>query len=121
MEQPPDFVAQGESRLVCRLKKSLYGLKQSPRCWFGRFNSVNQSFGMRRSEVDHSIFYWCSPSGVILLMVYIDDIIITRDDDVGIRQLKTHLHTYFQTKDLGITLRYLKMPMMCASLKGSMP
>ena len=40
MEQPPGFVAQGESGLVCRLRRSLYGLKQSPRAWFGRFSSV---------------------------------------------------------------------------------
>ncbi|PHT77450.1 hypothetical protein T459_20972 [Capsicum annuum] len=40
MEQPPGFVGQGESDLVCRLKRSLYGLKQSPRAWFGRFSSI---------------------------------------------------------------------------------
>ena len=40
MEQPPGFVAQGESGLVCRLRRSLYGLKQSLRAWFGRFSSV---------------------------------------------------------------------------------
>ncbi|XP_070040209.1 uncharacterized protein [Nicotiana tomentosiformis] len=57
MDQPPGFVAQGESNLVCRLKRSLYGLKQSPRAWFGRFSSVVQQFGMSRSEVDHSVFY----------------------------------------------------------------
>ncbi|RVW96741.1 Retrovirus-related Pol polyprotein from transposon TNT 1-94 [Vitis vinifera] len=57
MEQPPDFVAQGESDLVCKLRRSLYGLKQSPRAWFGRFSSVVQKFGMLRSEADHSVFY----------------------------------------------------------------
>ena len=45
MEQPPGFVAQGESSLVCRLRRSPYGLKQSPRAWFGRFSSVVQEFG----------------------------------------------------------------------------
>ena len=40
MEQPPSFVAQGEFGLVCRLRRSLYGLKQSPRAWFGHFSSV---------------------------------------------------------------------------------
>jgi len=43
MEQPPGFVAQGESSgLVCRLRKFLYGLKQSPRAWFGKFSNVVQ-------------------------------------------------------------------------------
>ncbi|RVX07987.1 Retrovirus-related Pol polyprotein from transposon RE2 [Vitis vinifera] len=49
MEQPPGFVAQGESGLVCRLRRSLYGLKQSPRAWFSRFSSVVQEFGMLRA------------------------------------------------------------------------
>ena len=40
MEQPPGFVAQGESRLVCKLRRSLYGLKQSPRAWFSLFSFV---------------------------------------------------------------------------------
>ena len=42
MEQLPGFVAQGESGLECRLRRSLYGLKQSPRAWFGRFSSMVQ-------------------------------------------------------------------------------
>ncbi|RVW79788.1 Retrovirus-related Pol polyprotein from transposon RE1 [Vitis vinifera] len=57
MEQPPGFVAQGESGLVCRLRRSLYSLKQSPRAWFDRFSSVVQEFGMLRSTADHSVFY----------------------------------------------------------------
>ncbi|XP_073221477.1 uncharacterized protein [Cicer arietinum] len=55
MEQPPRFVTQGESsNIVCRLHRSLYGLKQSHRAWFDRFSSVVQEFGMIRSEADHS-------------------------------------------------------------------
>ncbi|RVX23215.1 Retrovirus-related Pol polyprotein from transposon RE1 [Vitis vinifera] len=57
MEQPPGFVAQGESGLVCKLRHSLYDLKQSPRVWFSRFSSVVQEFGMFRSTADHSVFY----------------------------------------------------------------
>ena len=49
MEQPLGFVAQEESGLVCRLRRSLYGLKQSPRAWFDRFSFVVQEFGMARS------------------------------------------------------------------------
>ena len=48
MEQPP-----GLSGLVCRLRRSLYGLKQSPRAWFGRFSFVVQEFGMLHSTADH--------------------------------------------------------------------
>ncbi|RVW99699.1 Retrovirus-related Pol polyprotein from transposon RE1 [Vitis vinifera] len=102
MEQPPGFVAQGESGLVCRLRRSLYGLKQSPRAWFSRFSSVVQEFGMFRSTADHSVFYHHNSSGqCIYLVVYVDDIVITGSDQNGIQNLKQHLFTHFQTKDLG--------------------
>ena len=63
MEQPHGFVAQGESGLVCKLRRSLYGLKQSPRAWFSQFSSVIQEFGMIQSTTNHSVFlsaylYW---------------------------------------------------------------
>ena len=96
MEQPPGFVAQGESGLVCRLRKSLYGLKQSPRAWFGRFSTVVQDFGMHRSEADHSIFYRHTTHGkCIYLVVYVDDIAITSDDHEGINQLQQHFFNHF--------------------------
>ena len=102
MEQPPGFVAQGESGLVCRLRRSLYGLKQSPRAWFGRFSSVVQEFGMLRNTIDHSVFYHHNSSRqCIYLVVYVDDIVITGNDQDGIQKLKQHLFTQFQTKDLG--------------------
>ena len=85
MEQPPGFVAQGKSGCVCRLKKALYGLKQSPCAWFGRFSSVVLDFGLYRSVKDHSVFYRHSSTGKrIMLVVYVDDIVITDDDTEGI-------------------------------------
>ena len=57
MEQPLGFIAQGESGLVCKLRRSLYGLKQSPQAWFSQFSSVVQEFGMIRSLANPSIFY----------------------------------------------------------------
>ncbi|RDX85259.1 hypothetical protein CR513_33579, partial [Mucuna pruriens] len=97
MGQPLGFVAQGESGLVCKLCRSLYGLKQSPRAWFGKFNQVVQNFGMTRSEADHFVFYCHSSSGkCVYLVVYMDDIVITGNDDIKISQLN-----HFQTKDLG--------------------
>ena len=99
MEQPPRFVAQGEIGRVCRLRKSLYGLKQSPRAWFGKFSEVIEKSGMQKSKSNYSVFYRNSQASIILLVMYVDDIIIIRDDMTGISSLKTFLHGHFHTKD----------------------
>ena len=89
MEQPPGFVAQRESGLICKLRHSLYGLKQSPRAWFDNFSSVVQAFGMTRSTSHHSVFYHHTSSRqCIYPIVYVDDIVITGSDQDGIRKLK---------------------------------
>ncbi|XP_057991841.1 retrovirus-related Pol polyprotein from transposon RE1 isoform X1 [Hevea brasiliensis] len=117
MEQPPGFVAQGELGKVCRLQMSLYGLKQSPRTWFGRFSEAVQEFGMQKSKCDHSVFYRQSEVGLILLVVYVDDIVITGSDSAGISSLKTFLQTQFQTKNLGLLKYFLGIEVM-RSKKG---
>ena len=91
MEQPLGFVAQGEIGRVCRLRKSLYGLKQSPRVWFGKFSQAIEEFGMQKSKSDHSVFYRNSSSSIILLVVYVGDIVITRSDSKSISSLKSFL------------------------------
>ncbi|RVW74545.1 Retrovirus-related Pol polyprotein from transposon TNT 1-94 [Vitis vinifera] len=117
MEQPPGFVAQGESSLVCKLRRSLYGLKQSPWAWFGHFSSVVQKFGMLRSEADHSVFYHHnSSSQCIYLVVYVDDIVITGSDQEGIQRLKQHLLNHFRTKDLGKLKYFLGLEIAQSSL-----
>ena len=112
MEQPPGFVAQGEIRKVRRLQKSLYGLKQSPRAWFGKFSQADEKFGLRKSKFDHSVFYWNSSSGIILLVMYVDDMVITRSDSTGISSLKSFLHGQFHTKDLGMLRYFLGVEVM---------
>ena len=112
MEQPLGFIAQGEIRKVCRLRKSLYGLKQSPCAWFGKFNQAVEEFGMQKSKFDHSVFYRNSNPGIILLVVYVDDIIITRSDSKGILSLKSFLHSQFHIKDFGMLQYFLGIEVM---------
>ena len=102
MEQLPEFVAQGESGLVCRLCRSLYGLKQSSRAWCDCFSSVVQEFGMTRSTLNHFVFYHHTSSGeCIYLIVYVGNIVITSSDQDGLWKLKQYLFNHFQTKDFG--------------------
>ncbi|KAK9080267.1 hypothetical protein SSX86_001943 [Deinandra increscens subsp. villosa] len=77
---PGAKMSSGESGKVCRLRKSLYGLKKSPRAWFGKFNTVVTEFGLRRSSYDHSAYFASSAADRILLVVYVDDIVITGSD-----------------------------------------
>jgi len=80
---------------------------QSLRTWFGRFSSVLIQFGMTRCEANHSVFYYHSSSRKCIdLVVYVDDNVITRDDELGIQQIKEHLSQQFHTKELG-PLKYL--------------
>jgi uncharacterized membrane protein YgcG len=103
MAQPPGFESKGE--YVCHLKKSIYGLKQSPRAWFDKFSKAVVSHGMTRSQADHSVFFKKTKIGIVILVVYVDDIVITGSDKEGIQILINHLSSSFLTKYLG-KLRY---------------
>ena len=78
---------------MCHLWKSLYGLRQSPRAWLGKFNQAVETFGMQKSKYDHSVFYRNSNSSIILLVVYVNDIVITMSDSNGILSLKSFLQS----------------------------
>ncbi|KAL9264062.1 Retrovirus-related Pol polyprotein from transposon RE1-like protein [Drosera capensis] len=102
--QPPMYETAGENH-VCRLHKSMYRLKQSPRAWFEKFSMVVQDIGFSRRSADSSLFGHLCSQGTVILLVYVDDIIITGDDTAGITKMISHLSNQFHTKDLG-TLKY---------------
>ena len=112
MEQPPGFVAEGEIGKVCRLRKYLYDLKQSPHVWFGKFSQAIKAFGMQKSKSDHFTFYKNSSSSIILPVVYVDNIVITGSDSKVILSLKSFLHSQFYTKDLGMLKYFLGVEVM---------
>ncbi|RDY06761.1 hypothetical protein CR513_09207, partial [Mucuna pruriens] len=96
------FYFHNEKNKVCKLKKALYGLKQSPRAWFGRFVQVMISLRYRQSQGDHTLFIKHSPDGKLtLLLVYVDDMIITGDDKIEKLTLQEKLATQFEMKELG--------------------
>ena len=85
----------------CKLKRSLYGLKQAPRAWFEKFRSTLLSFSFTQSQYDSSLFLHTSTSSIVILLVYVDDIIITGIDYGLITKLQQLLHATFHMKDLG--------------------
>ena len=108
MSPPPGYVLSKNSKDVCHLKKSLYGLKQSPRAWFGKFSKTMLSVGYFQSEGDHTLFIKHGAEGkVAILIVYVDDIIITSNDETEIQHLEDHLATSFDIKALGLLTYFL--------------
>jgi len=104
---PPDFERDDTRGKVCKLKKkSLYGLKQSPKIWFKRFSDTQNQLGYKQGQANHSLFTKIESDGrTTILIVYIDDIIITRDNTQEIEKLKHQLREAFEVKELG-ELRY---------------
>ncbi|TYK11079.1 Beta-galactosidase [Cucumis melo var. makuwa] len=109
MSPPPGFEAQFGQE-VCKLQKSLYGLKQSPRAWFDRFTTFVKSQGYSQGHSDHTLFTKASKTGKIaILIVYVDDIVLTGDDQTEISQLKQRMGDEFEIKDLGNLKYFLGM------------
>lgn len=92
MSVPPGHPQESKVGSVCRLKKAIYGLKQSPRTWYAKLISVLMSIGLKRSVADSSLFVKKGISRTTIVLVYVDDIVITGDDQNKISRLKTLLH-----------------------------
>eukprot|EP00253_Pinus_taeda_P023918 PITA_23918 len=100
MEQPIGFT-QTDSSLVCRLKKSLYGLKQAPRAWYAKMDSFLLESGFSRCYSDNTVYTKKVGNSLIILVLYIDDLILTGSDPNLINHVKSSLKKKFEMKDLG--------------------
>ncbi|KAI5325055.1 hypothetical protein L3X38_034129 [Prunus dulcis] len=116
MQLPPGSHGKG-GNMVCRLNKSLYGLKQASRCWFAKFSKALLDAGFSQSKADYSLFYRHKGKSSIFLLVYVDDIIITGTDTATISIIKNLLHQRFHLKDLG-DLKYFLGIEVSRSPKG---
>jgi hypothetical protein len=105
MEQPPSYVDQTHPNLVCRLKKVLYGLKQTPRAWSDKIGQYLVTSGFQTSNANFSLYVKKTNHGIVVIGIYVDDLIITRDSDEDISDLKKLLKQKFEMKNLG-KLRY---------------
>ena len=106
MDIPSGFKSNQIKGMVRKLKKSLYGLEQSPRASFDRFMIVLKLDGYSQTQSDHTLFVKRSASNkVVILIVYVDDIVLTGNHEEEMRKLKASLSREFEIKDLG-SLRY---------------
>ena len=97
----PSGMTTSSPQDVCKLRRSLYGLKQAPNTWFEKFRSTLLFFSFTQSQYDSSLFLHTSTSGIVILLVYVDDIIVTGIDCGLITKLQQLLHATFHMKDLG--------------------
>ena len=101
MDQPEGFVATGTENLVCRLRKSIYGLKQASRQWYIKFNDTILSYGFVEIIVDRCIYMKVSGSKFAILVLYVDDILIAANDMGMLSDVKKYLSSNFEMKDMG--------------------
>jgi hypothetical protein len=100
MHPPPGVDTPSEH--VCCLRKSLYVLKQAHPAWFQRFVTVIRVVGFSPSDHEPVLFFISLHEGRTLLLLYVDDMLITGDDPEHISQVKQHFSEQFKMSDLGL-------------------
>jgi hypothetical protein len=97
MEQPQGFVHKGGEHLVCKLHKSLYGLKQSPRAWNQKLDVFLKSIEFMKSEANPSVYVAQVGDVKFFIVVYVDDLIFVCNDQKKLLQIKEELSQKFET------------------------
>ena len=100
MKQPEVFFAEGQEDLVCKLKRSIYGLKQSPRCWNSTLDHKLKQMGFMQAK-DDPCLYMASEGEIFIIAVYVNDIVLAGKGDQWMAEVKQALAHQFQVKDMG--------------------
>jgi hypothetical protein len=98
--QPPHGLSSPPNK-VCSLCRALYGLKQAPRAWLAKFSATVSNLDYSINSYDFALFIRRTDRGIILLLLYVDDMIIIGNDSIGILELKQFLNQHFEMKNLG--------------------
>ena len=107
MEQPQGYVDPAKPTHVCKMLKSIYGLRQVPQSWYTKFSSKLEELGFRMTISDPSLFVFHKYGILVYLLLYVDDIIITGNSDEFIQQLILKLNLSFHMKDMGALAYFL--------------
>eukprot|EP00253_Pinus_taeda_P031028 PITA_31028 len=118
MEQPIGFI-QTESSLVCQLKKYLYGLKQAPRAWYAKMDSFLLESGFSRCYPDNTVYTKKVGNSLIILVLYVDDLILTSSDPNLLNHVKSNLKKKFEMTDLGHLHYFLGLQVLQSNAKAA--
>ena len=100
MVQPENFESKKSKHLVCKLKKSIYGLKQASHQWYRKFDQVITSFGFNENTIDQCIYHEISKSKFIILVLYVNNILLASSDIGLLHETRRFLSNNFEMKYL---------------------
>ena len=120
MSQLEEFIVQGQKSLVCKLRKSLHGLKQAPRQWYKKFDSFMNKTRFKRCEADHYCYVKFFDNSYIILLLYVDDMLITGSSTEEINNSKKQLSKQFAMKDLEAAKQILGMRIIRDKANGTL-
>ena len=103
----PEGYHQGGKDWVCKLKRGLYGLKQSGRLWYERLRATLESLGFNHLQSDPSIYIWMNEATKIVIPVFVNDLTLVSNSKPDLDQIKGELAKIFKLKDLGATTSLL--------------
>ena len=101
MKQPEGFEVRGKEHLVCKLNQSIYGLKQSPRCWNEALNSQLKKMHFKQLENDPCIYTLTSGGEIFIAAIYVDYIILASKSSTRIHEFFKSISECFDIKDMG--------------------
>ena len=101
MMQPEGFIVEGQEQKVCKLLRSIYGLKQASRSWNLRFDETIKTFGFEQNVDEPCVYKYIKETKVVFLVLYVDDILLIGNDIELLSDVKKWLVEKFQMKDLG--------------------
>ncbi|WVZ73864.1 hypothetical protein U9M48_022122 [Paspalum notatum var. saurae] len=107
VNQPPGYVVNGQEHRVLRLRKALYGLRQAPRTWNQKLDTVLKEMEFKRCESEHALYTRRAEHGQLVVGVYVDDLVITGASKKEIEAFKAQMKKTFRMSDLGLLTYYL--------------
>ena len=103
---------KGHEHKVCRLRKALHGLKQTPRSWYGKIHAYLVAFGFENSPTETTLYIKRVDDVFLIMVVFIDDMLLTSPNEQHIADIKVDLHASFEMSDLGHLHNYLGIQFM---------